>query len=195
MLFTIWISALLIGLDQLTKYIMVTGLKPVGSVEIIPGILEFMYVEITGAAFSIFAGKQAILIGVTSLALLAVGYVLLFRKPKKKLEYWAVLLIFSGGIGNLIDRIANGYVVDFVNFLFVRFAVFNVADIYVTFGFIFLVISLIREELQNRNNKKVIAEGSEPEKEQENTNEEKKDSTEASLSEAPQEKADDHASR
>lgn len=195
MLFTIWISALLIGLDQLTKYIMVTGLKPVGSVEIIPGILEFMYVENTGAAFSIFAGKQAILIGVTSLALLAVGYVLLFRKPKKKLEYWAVLLIFSGGIGNLIDRIANGYVVDFVNFLFVRFAVFNVADIYVTFGFIFLVISLIREELQNRNNKKVIAEGSEPEKEQENTNEEKKDSTEASLSEAPQEKADDHASR
>ncbi len=171
MLFTIWVSALLIGLDQLTKYIMATSLQPIGSIVIIPGILEFMYVENTGAAFSIFAGKQSILIGVTSIALLAVGYFLLFRKPKKKLEYWAMLLIFSGGVGNLIDRIANGYVVDFFNFLFVRFAVFNVADIYVTFGFVLLVFSLLKEELDNRKKKKLLETGDESSAEIQDTEE------------------------
>lgn len=144
MLHLIVITALLVGADQAIKSVMSALLAPYGNIVIIPGIVEFRYVENSGAAFSMLAGKQIFLIVVTSVALLAIIYILLFKKPERKLEYWGYLLILSGGIGNLVDRIRQGYVVDYINFLFIKFAVFNLADIFVTFGFVILLISIIR---------------------------------------------------
>lgn len=148
------IVALLVGLDQLVKYLIVVYLKPVGSVTVIPKILSFTYLENDGAAFSIFAGKQIFLIVLTSVALLAWAYFLLFKRPKQKLELIGMVLVLAGGIGNLIDRIANGFVVDYVEFLFVRFAVFNLADIFVTVGFVLLFIGVFMSESKKKKEEK-----------------------------------------
>lgn len=156
MLTTILLSALLVMMDQLSKILVVGFLKERGSVEIVPGVLEFRYVENRGAAFSLLAGRQGFLIVVTAIALLACAYVLLFKKPKRRMDYYGLLLIFSGGLGNLIDRILNQYVVDFINFTFVNFAVFNLADIFVTAGFALLLVSALRQEIQGRKNKQSI---------------------------------------
>lgn len=150
MLITIVACVILIGLDQVCKMLAVQYLAPVGTMPVVPGIVEFRYIENDGAAFGILSNMQGLLIAVTGLALLAVAYVLFFKKPAGKLEYSALILIFSGGVGNLIDRIANGYVVDYINLLFIRFAVFNFADILVCVGFGLLVIAVLRAEWKNR---------------------------------------------
>lgn len=158
------IIALLVGLDQLVKYLVVVYLKPVGSVTIIPKVLNFTYLENNGAAFSIFAGKQIFLIILTSVALLAWTYFLFFKRPKQKLELIGMILVLAGGIGNLIDRIANGFVVDYVEFTFVRFAVFNLADIFVTVGFILLFIGVFISEAKKKKGSETseIEAGNEP---------------------------------
>lgn len=150
---TILVCIVLVVLDQLAKWLAVQYLMPVGVLPAVPGIFEWKYVENTGAAFSFLAGKQNFLIIFTGLALLIVAYILLFRRPKGKLEYIAILLIFSGGVGNWIDRAMSGYVVDFVSLLFMKFAVFNVADIYVTIGFALFVVAVFRSEIMSKKKK------------------------------------------
>lgn len=151
----------LIILDQLTKYLVVAYVAPVGAVPFIPHVVELRYVLNEGAAFSMFSGKQELLIIFTSIALLGLLYYVLFRKPTGKMEYIALLLIVSGGIGNLIDRIFNGAqlfkggVVDFFNLLFMDFAVFNVADCFVVVGVALWSIYLIFSELKERKTKKI----------------------------------------
>lgn len=150
----------LIGLDQLTKYLVVAYVAPVGAVPFIPHVVELRYVLNEGAAFSMLSGKQEILIVFTSIALIALLYYVLFRKPSNKIEYIALLLIISGGIGNLIDRIFNGVqlfkggVVDFFNLLFMDFAVFNVADCFVVIGVGLWSIYLICTEIKDQKAKK-----------------------------------------
>lgn len=156
MLTSIIAIVVMVGLDQLFKHLASTYLVNGSSVIVIPGILEFRYVENRGAAFSLLSGQQGILIAVTSIALLAIAYIIFIRKPKNKLELTAYILIFSGGLGNLIDRVLNRYVVDFINFLFVQFAVFNIADIFVTCGFVLLIYTMIREEIVHQKTKKDI---------------------------------------
>ena len=82
-----------------------------------------------GMAFSLLSGKQLFLIAATSAALLLVAYALFFRSRGKYLQQAALILVLGGGIGNLIDRVLNGEVVDYINLLFMRFAVFNFANI------------------------------------------------------------------
>lgn len=154
MLLTVLLSVGLILLDQLFKWMAIHFLAPEGSFTAIPSLLEFRYVENDGAAFSMLSGQQGILIAITGVILLVGAYILLFKRPKDKLEYIAVLLIFSGGTGNLIDRIANGYVVDYFNFLFMRFAVFNLADVFVTVGFALLIFAVFRAERKAKKAKK-----------------------------------------
>lgn len=150
MLFTLLVCVGLIGLDQLVKWLMTAALAPDGFVTVIPGVLGFRYLENTGAAFSMLRGRLGFLIVVTGLALVVVAWLLMFKKPKDKLEYLALIFVFSGGVGNLIDRIANGYVVDYIELLFVRFAVFNLADIMVCLGFALLVVAVFRSEARQR---------------------------------------------
>lgn len=150
MLITVLVSAVLIGLDQWLKYLAVQNLTA-GSVRVlIPHVLGLTYVENDGAAFNLFSGSQMLLIVVTAVALLAFAAVLLFRRPKDKFTYLAMLLIFAGGVGNLIDRVHAGYVVDYLAFLFIRFPVFNLADICVVVGFFLWAFVLIRDEIRQR---------------------------------------------
>ena len=143
-------TVVLIVLDRVSKIWAVQTLMPVESMPMIPGIIEFRYVENNGAAFGLLAGRQSFLIVFTSIALLVVAFVLFLRRPKDKMETISLMLIFSGGVGNLIDRIATGYVVDYFNLLFMRFAVFNLADCYVCIGVGLLFIAFIRTELRER---------------------------------------------
>ncbi|MDL2254121.1 signal peptidase II [Ruminococcaceae bacterium OttesenSCG-928-I18] len=162
LLLTIVLCLALIGLDKITKILAVNVLMPVGVIPAISGVFEWKYIENTGAAFGLLSGRQPFLIVVTGVALLAVALLLLFRRPKDKLEYISIILIFSGGVGNLLDRIAQGYVVDFINLLFINFAVFNLADIFVTVGFVLLVIAVFRSE--SRKKKQEETAGEQPEK-------------------------------
>ncbi|MDL2218873.1 signal peptidase II [Ruminococcaceae bacterium OttesenSCG-928-O06] len=157
MLFTILVSALLVAVDQILKLLAARYLAPVGSAPLIPGIIGLKYVENRGAAFNILDGMQGLLIVVTGAALLFGAWLLLFRRPKDKLEYTAILLLFAGGVGNLIDRIARGYVVDYLNLLFMRFAVFNFADCLVCIGFALLVVAVFRAEGRAQKQKKLAA--------------------------------------
>lgn len=160
-LITLAAAALLVVIDQGIKLWATVNLAPVGSMPLIPGVVELRYYLNDGAAFSILGGKQFFLILFTGVALLAVAWYLLFKKPAKKLEYIGWLLVLSGGVGNLIDRVLNGEVVDYFNFLFMDFAVFNFADVLITTGIGLLLLSLLLEELSARKRRQqATAEGS-----------------------------------
>ena len=103
-----------------------------------------------GMAFSLLSGKQLFLILATSAALLLVAYWLFFRSRGKYLQQAALILVLGGGIGNLIDRVLNGEVVDYINVLFMRFAVFNFADICVCVGVALWVLDFFQEDDQEQ---------------------------------------------
>lgn len=133
-----------IVLDQLTKWWARTTLKfAAGSIPLIPGIVELRYVENRGAAFSIFWGKTGffIVIGVVVVSLLGF-YLIRYRAQESLWTRIAIASVIGGAVGNLLDRIFFGYVVDMFNPVFIRFAVFNVADIFLTCGAILLIFLL-----------------------------------------------------
>ena len=145
-------------LDRLSKLWAIHSLQGMsgGRMNVLPGILEFHYVENRGAAFSLFWGKTwfFILVSVVVIALLT-GYLIKYRSQESIWLRIAIASILGGAIGNLIDRIFYGYVVDMINPLFVKFAVFNVADIFVTCGTILFVFMLIFwPMIKNRREKK-----------------------------------------
>jgi signal peptidase II len=142
----------LVGLDLLIKHWAVTALAPVGSMDLpIFGntdIVGLYYTENTGAAFSFFSGSIYFLIIFVSLLLLAVAVYGIFDKNKHILKSACLIMIFSGGLGNLLDRIRNGYVVDYIELRFMDFAVFNFADILVTVGAVLLIIYIWSSEMK-----------------------------------------------
>lgn len=136
--FSVLAAVVLVAVDQLIKQWATAVLQPVGAITVLPGILELRYYLNDGMAFSMLAGRQTLLIAMTSIMLVCVLLVLLLRK----MGLWeriSWILILGGGIGNLIDRFLNGVVVDYINVLFVNFAVFNFADICITTGVISLM--------------------------------------------------------
>ena len=139
-------AAVLVVLDQLIKHWATAALLPVGSMEVLPGIVELRYCLNDGMAFSMLAGKQGLLIGVTSVMLVAV-LVMLFVRKMPLAERIAWTLVLGGGVGNLIDRVLNGVVVDYINVLFMHFAIFNFADICVCVGVALWVLVIFLEEL------------------------------------------------
>ena len=154
-IFIILLCLLLVFIDVLSKYLIVTYLGSNNVLILIKNFLKFMYIKNTGAALGFLSGNTIILIIITCLLLFYI-----FKEIKKnvnnKLILFSYLLIFSGALGNLIDRIFRGYVVDFISFtLFNKeMAIFNVADIYITFGVIILLIMLVREMYHGKNNSK-----------------------------------------
>ena len=144
--FNLLVAAALIGIDQAIKLWAVNVLQPVGSMPLIPHVVELRFVLNQGMAFSLLSGKQLFLILATSAALLLVAYGLFFRSRGKYLQQAALILVLGGGIGNLIDRMLNGQVVDYINLLFMRFAVFNFADICVCVGVALWVLVIFLEE-------------------------------------------------
>lgn len=133
-------------LDQLTKYFAQLYLQPVGTMPFIPGIMELRFVLNDGAAFSSFAGARLFLILFTGVAIAALAVYLFWKKPPKHLERAALVLLIGGGLGNLIDRVRTGVVVDFFATTFVDFAVFNVADCFVCVGAAMLILYVFLEE-------------------------------------------------
>lgn len=133
-------------LDQLTKYFAQLYLQPVGTMPFIPGIMELRFVLNDGAAFSSFAGARLFLILFTGIAIAALAVYLFWKKPPKRLERTALVLLIGGGLGNLIDRVRTGVVVDFFATTFVDFAVFNVADCFVCVGAAMLILYVVLEE-------------------------------------------------
>ena len=128
------IAAVLVAVDQLVKYLVMTRIPLGEHVPFIPYILDLTYVTNTGAAFSIFSEHTwalAVVSLVMSILLAAALWMNLFRHPLGKLP---LTLLLAGAVGNLIDRAFRGFVVDMFNPLFIRFAVFNVADICVVVG-------------------------------------------------------------
>ncbi|MBP5378915.1 MAG: signal peptidase II [Ruminococcus sp.] len=135
--------AVLVGADQLVKYWAVHELKPVGTMDFIRigdfRIFDLTYLENDGAIFGSMSGQRWFLIGFTSLVVVA-GIVVLFKVHRRsKFLSTAIALFIAGGIGNLIDRFRYAYVVDMFEFKPFKFAIFNVADICVTFAFIMLI--------------------------------------------------------
>ncbi len=139
--------AVLVGIDQFIKLWAVNTLAPVGAMPFIPHLVELRFVLNQGMAFSLLSGKQLFLILATSAALILVAYGLFFRSRGKLLQQIAFILVLGGGIGNLIDRVLNGEVVDYINLLFMNFAVFNFADICVCGGVALWVLVIFLEEL------------------------------------------------
>ena len=135
-LFNLAAVAALIGIDQLIKLWAVQVLQPVGAMPFIPHVVELRFVLNPGMAFSLLSGKQLFLIIATSAALLAVAYGLFFRSRGKRLHQAALVLVLGGGIGNMIDRIFRGYVVDMFDLEFMDYPIFNLADIFVVAGVI-----------------------------------------------------------
>ena len=135
----------LIGLDQLTKYLTDLYLMPLGtSVPLIEGIFHFTSAHNTGAAFSILAGNRFFLLALASIAA-AVMLVFLFKKRSMLhfLTRLCLALIIGGAIGNIIDRAMFGYVRDMLEFRFINFAIFNVADCGVSIGAALLALDIL----------------------------------------------------
>ena len=134
-----------IGLDRVAKYFAIHYLKDRPSVSVISGILELRYLENTGAAFGLLKGQRSFIILVGIIILLACLYVLIKTPGKKKYIMCHILLtlIVAGAVGNLTDRVIYNYVVDFIYLSFIKFPIFNVADILITVATAVLVILLL----------------------------------------------------
>ena len=131
-------------LDQWTKALTVAQIPLYGHVPVIDGLLHFTYVRNTGAAFSSFQGQQWLFALIFAVFTIAIVYEI--RKqtiPFTLFERWCIAAIWAGGLGNMIDRVRLGYVVDMIAVDFIDFPVFNVADCFITCGCIALVASLV----------------------------------------------------
>lgn len=141
-------SALFIVTDRLTKYLAVKYLMPIGSAKVLDGIFNLTYVQNEGIAFGLFQNMHNVIVPVNILIVAFCVYIMIKAlKNNKKWFAFSLVLIISGAIGNIIDKICYGYVVDFLEFAFINFPVFNVADICVCTGaFLAAIIILFTKD-------------------------------------------------
>lgn len=132
--------AVLVALDQLIKLLVIEYLEPIGSLPLIDEFLRLKYAENTGAAFGSFSEYTNALSIFTFIVMVFGIVALLSKKLKFGVEYVCIALIIAGGAGNLIDRVFRGFVVDYIEPLFIDFAIFNFADILVTCSAVVLVV-------------------------------------------------------
>ncbi len=143
---SLWLIAALFLLlaDILVKMWAAQSLRPIGEMPIWDGVIGFRYAENTGAAFSALSGSTGLLSAVSLIVCIVVTGVLMCYPDASHMMNLCLTLILAGGVGNLIDRVHLGYVVDMFEFQFMKFAVFIVADVYITVGaaLLFLVLML-----------------------------------------------------
>ncbi len=147
------VVAVLTVIDQITKYVAVNTVKINGPYDFLFGLFRFRYVENTGAAFSSFSDNTIILTVLTVIILLVCLFLLLSRKFKPIFINICLMLVISGGLGNVIDRILYGFVVDFIEPMFIDFAVFNFADCCITVGAFMLIGYEIYEMISEKKKK------------------------------------------
>ena len=142
-LFMALFAAGIVAADQVTKYLTVANIQQFAKVEAIDGVFCLTHVHNTGAAWSSFQGM--IWLFAVVFAVFTVAIIWEFAKkrmPFTTLERWCIVAIFGGGLGNMIDRIRLGYVVDMIKLEFMDFPVFNVADCFISCGVVLLLVHL-----------------------------------------------------
>ena len=135
-------AALVVLLDQFLKRWVVRTLELGESLDLIPGVIGLIHIQNTGAAFSLFEDQRWILAGISFIASIVLVFILLRYTE----GFWGTLglsAVLGGAVGNLVDRVLSGYVVDMFRFEFIQFAIFNVADIFITLGFLTFCIHFI----------------------------------------------------
>ena len=143
-LFYCLFAAVIVAADQWTKYLVVEHIPLFSYAKAIPGLFHFTYVQNTGAAFSALEGMQWLFVLIFGVLTVAIGWEY-FKKPLafSPFERWCIAAIYGGGLGNMIDRVRLGYVVDMIATEFIDFPVFNVADCFITCGCIAMMVSLV----------------------------------------------------
>lgn len=143
------IIAGVIGFDQLTKWLAVVNLQGEASFPLWRDVLHFTYVENRGMAFGMLKDHRWVFMVFSTVAIIGLAFYLFRFRPESRWLQVSMAFIIGGGIGNMIDRVILGYVIDFIDFTLINFAVFNVADSFVCIGagmmIVYLVIDLIRE--------------------------------------------------
>ncbi|MBP3592477.1 MAG: signal peptidase II [Clostridia bacterium] len=148
------IVAIGIALDQLTKWLAVRFLMPIDTFPIIKNVLHLTYAENRGAAFGMLANDRWIFLIVSTVAILAMVFYLFSGLSEGRLAGIALAMLISGGIGNMIDRLLMGYVVDFIDFRLIHFAIFNGADTFVCVGAGLLILALIFDMIDERKERR-----------------------------------------
>lgn len=152
------IIAAVIVIDQVTKQLAVVHLMPIRDFPIIEDVLHLTYSENRGAAFSILENHRWVFLITSTVAIVVILVGMIIYRKKLNLPLAVSLsFIVGGGIGNMIDRVMLGYVVDFIDCRFIDFYVFNVADSFVTVGCVLFVVLLAVEEYKSAKAKKAAA--------------------------------------
>lgn len=144
----------LLAIDQLVKIWAVSSLAPVGTIELIPGVFQLTYAENFGSAFSLFQGMRWIVVAMT--IVLAVALLYMMIKKKHIIGVFAnvgAAFAIAGAVGNAIDRVVRGFVVDLFDFNLINFAIFNVADVFITIGAGMLIIYFLFIEGKKKGEK------------------------------------------
>lgn len=152
-LVTTVIAVILVALDQIIKNWAAETLVN-GDITLINNVLYLKYAENTGVAFSMFSDNRWILVGITAVMLVAVLAFFLSGKVTDKLMLFSLSLLLSGGVGNLIDRISLGYVIDYIDVRVINFAIFNLADICICVGAFLLCVAVYFSDKEEKEEKK-----------------------------------------
>ena len=143
-LFLALFAAGIVAADQFTKYLVLANIPLHGQVDVLPGVVGLTYVQNDGAAWSSFSGMQWLFAVIFIVFTAAVIWE--YRKQSMqftRFEWWCIAAIYGGGLGNMIDRVRFGYVVDMIQTQFMDFPIFNVADCFISCGCIILIIHLV----------------------------------------------------
>lgn len=162
MLWTLLMIAAAVILDQWTKALAVTHLQPVDTLPVIENILHLTYLENRGAAFGMLANHRWVFMVLSTLSIVLLLFWLLKERPKSWWVTCAGAMIVGGGIGNMIDRVALGYVVDFIDVRAIDFYVFNVADSFVCVGCGMILVWTLYMELVKKEPAMDILLGTKP---------------------------------
>ena len=143
-LFMCLLVAAIVAVDQWTKYLTTRNIDLFGKVEAIAGLFHLTYVQNTGAAWSMLSGMRWLFLAIFLVfAVFVIWEFITKRLPFTTFDRFCIVCVFAGGLGNVIDRVRLGFVVDMICLDFMDFPVFNVADCFITCGAIALMVSLV----------------------------------------------------
>lgn len=143
-IYFLFLSIFIIFIDQFTKYLMFYNYKKFINIDFL--IFRLDFVKNYGAAFNIFSGSRILLSCISIVFSILLIYVIFRKKNLKLIDLLSYSCILGGTIGNGIDRISKGFVIDFINLNIINFPVFNIADISINIGFVFLLYSIFKNK-------------------------------------------------
>lgn len=149
-IFAVIFTVLIVVADQISKYLVITNFALGDSVPLIEGIINLTYIHNNGAAFGILKNQRWFFLAVTAVIMIICITMLIRKTYKSKWMYWAICIVLGGGLGNMIDRaFRGGNVIDFLEFGFFDFPIFNLADIAVSVGAVMIFIYFLRDMIKD----------------------------------------------